>query len=199
MPHVVDSDSTSTDPAAQFQAGLDALRLTSFPNDITIVETPAPKRLAPYGIALTADLEDPDDPEADESLATGRLVILHDPAGVDEWAGNTRAVLFMRTLVESEIAEDPMLPEVAWEWLNEALERHGADSREASGTITRTSSQTFGGLSGTDSPGAVEIRASWTFDGSLVAQVRAWVDLLRITAGQPVLPAAVTPLRPRLQ
>jgi hypothetical protein len=58
---------------------------------------------------------------------------------------------------------------------------------------------TFGGISETDSPGAVEIRASWTPDGSLEAQVRAWLDLLRVTVGQPVLPAAVTPLRPRLQ
>jgi hypothetical protein len=196
---VVDSDSTSIDPAAAFQAGLDALRLTSFPNDVTIVETPAPKRLAPYGIALTADLDDPDDPEADESLASGRLVILHDPAGVDEWAGTTRAVLFLRALVDNEVAEDPMLPEVAWSWMSESLERHGADWREESGTVTRTSSQAFGGLAGNPAPGAVEIRASWTFDGSLVAQVRAWVDLLRVTAGQPVLPAAVTPLRPRLQ
>jgi hypothetical protein len=196
---VVDPSGLNGDSASAFQAEIDDLRATTFPNDITIVETPAPKRLAPYGISLTADLEDDEHPDADEAMATGRLVLLHDPSAPEEWGGPTRAVLFMRALVEPEVADDPLLPEVAWSWLEEALERHDADAREASGTVTRTSSMTFGGISEVEAPGAVEIRASWTPEGSLVAQVRAWLDLMRVTVGQPVLPAAVTPLRPRLQ
>jgi hypothetical protein len=196
---VVDSNGSNGDATSAFLAEVDDLRAATFPNDITIVETPAPKRLAPYGIALTADLDDDEHPDADEALASGRLVLLHDPAGPAEWNGSTRAVLFMRAMVDPEVADDPLLPEVAWSWMEEALERHGAAAREASGTVTRTSSMTFGGIRETDSPGAVEIRASWTPDGSLEAQVRAWLDLLRVTVGQPVLPAAVTPLRPRLQ
>jgi hypothetical protein len=196
---VVDSSGSNGDVTSAFLAEVDELRAISFPNDITIVETPAPKRLAPYGIALTADLNDDENPAADEALASGRLVLLHDPAGPEEWNGPTRAVLFMRATVDPEVADDPLLPEVAWSWMEEALERHGAGAREASGTVTRTTSMAFGGIGQGDSPGAVEIRASWTPDGPLEAQVRAWLDLLRVTVGQPVLPAAVTPLRPRLQ
>ena len=199
MPNLVDSSGPSVGSADAFLAEVEALRDASFPNDITIVETPAPKRLAPHGIALTADLDDDLNPDADESLASGRLVLLHDPSGPEEWQGVTRAVLFLRATVEPEVADDPMLPDVAWSWLEESLERHGADPREISGTVTRTSSQTYGGISDTEAPGAVEIRASWTPDGALLAQVRAWIDLLRVTAGQPLLPVAVSPLRPRMQ
>jgi len=195
----VDSSGTNGDSASEFLAQLDELHDASFPDDFTIVESPAPKRLAPYGIALTADLDDEEDQEAEDALATGRLVLLHNPEGVDEWAGTTRAVLFMRATVDPEVAEDPMLPEVAWTWLQESLERHGAQMREISGTVTRTSSEAFGDIAGTKTPGAVEIRASWTPDGTLLAQVRAWVDLMRVTVGQPVLPAAVTALRSRLR
>jgi hypothetical protein len=199
VPNVVDSSGSSGDSAHDFLAEIDALRDASFPSDITIVETPAPKRLAPEGIALTADLDDDLNPDADESLASGRLVLLHDPSSPEEWVGTTRAVLFLRATVEPEVADDPMLTDVAWSWLEESLERHGAEPREMSGTVTRTSSDTFGGIADTEAPGAVEIRASWTPDGPLIAQVRAWIDLLRVTAGQPLLPVAVSPLRPRLQ
>ena len=38
-------------------------------------EAPAPTRVAPYSLAITADVV-----VGDEELATGRLVLLHDPA-----------------------------------------------------------------------------------------------------------------------
>ncbi|MFM8894758.1 MAG: DUF3000 family protein, partial [Actinomycetales bacterium] len=52
-------------------------------------EVPAPQRLAPDALALTAEVFH----EGDEEAASGRFVLLHDPDGTDEWEGTFRAVV----------------------------------------------------------------------------------------------------------
>jgi hypothetical protein len=42
-------------------------------------------------------------------VASGRFVVLHDPAGQDGWRGDTRIVAFVSADVESEMAADPAL------------------------------------------------------------------------------------------
>ena len=59
-------------------------------------------------------------------LATGRLVLLHDPAGHEAWQGTFRVVTYVRAELEPEMASDPLLPGVGWAWLTEALDGHGA-------------------------------------------------------------------------
>ena len=46
--------------------------------EVRLTEVPAPQRIAPYAVALTADVVDPRD--TDDDLASGRFVLLHDPS-----------------------------------------------------------------------------------------------------------------------
>ena len=43
-------------------------------------------------------------------LGTGRLVLLHDPAGHEAWQGTFRVVTYVRAELEPEMAADPLLP-----------------------------------------------------------------------------------------
>jgi hypothetical protein len=55
---------------AVFARTLSALRDVRVRSEVRLTEVPAPTRIAPYAAALTADVIDVSDPEAD--LATGR-------------------------------------------------------------------------------------------------------------------------------
>lgn len=70
-----------------FEAALEQVRAVVARPELELDEAPAPQRLAPSSLALTVDMADPDGP-----VASGRFVLLHDPDGVDEWAGTFRAV-----------------------------------------------------------------------------------------------------------
>ena len=159
-------------------------------------EVPAPRRLAPHAVAYAAEvLRDGDE------IATGRFVVLHDPAGQDGWRGDTRVVAFVSADVDAEMAADPALAEVGWSWLQDSLAERGAPYTAAGGTVTRTASLTFGLVEDPTETNEVEVRASWSPlhapDGSLDLGVhlRAWCDLLTMTAGLP--PVGVTSLRAR--
>lgn len=169
---------------------LESIRSTSLRPEIVVEETPAPLRLSPYAVALQADVV-----LADEDVASGRFVVLHDPAGQEPWDGVFRVVAFARGTIELDIAGDPMLTEVAWSWLEEALDGRGAQRHAASGTVTRTASQSFGALADREPSGDVELRASWTPDSAdLGPHLLAWGDLLAQIAGLPPLPAGVVTL-----
>jgi hypothetical protein len=162
--------------------------------EIHVEEAPAPQRLAPYAIALSAEVE-----VDDEELGTGRLVVLHDPEGQEAWEGTFRVVAFVKATLEPEMAADPLLAEVGWSWLVEALEAHGAAYASISGTVTRVTSESFGGLADRPLEGQIEIRVSWTpLDPDLAAHARAWGDVLAQAAGLMPLPPGVAQLpRPR--
>ena len=125
-----------------FRRVVETLRPEGVRPEVVIDTTPAPQRLAPYAHALTADVVD----ESGNVLATGRLVLLHDPAGHDGWQGIYRLVSYVRAELEPEIAADPLLPGVGWAWLTEALAERDADYIAASGTVTRVASESFGGM-----------------------------------------------------
>lgn len=183
--------------ATDFEHALASLREQRYRPELRVEEAPAPQRLAPHAVALSADIADPRD--IDGELATGRLVVLHDPDGVDSWEGTFRVVTFARAELESDLATDPMLLNVGWSWLTEALATHNVVVGALGGTVTRVTSEGFGTLappSGSVS-GQVEIRASWTpLDGpaALGLHVQAWADLLCVAAGVPPLSPGVTRL-----
>src|SRR5215470_1536493 len=77
--------------------------------------TPAPGRLAPCSAAYAAEIL-PAGSDANE-LASGRFVVLHDPAGVPAWQGDLRLVTYVRAALEPEMIIDPLLAEVTWTWL----------------------------------------------------------------------------------
>jgi len=175
-----------------FARAVDGLRAARPRDEIALEEVPAPQRLAPYAFALSAVVRR----DTDE-MATGRLILLHDPAGHEAWDGGTlRLVTYVTAELEPELTADPLLSAVGWSWLIDALDGHGATHTAIGGTVTQTVSTRFGELAGPPAAGDVEIRASWTpLDTDLRAHLLAWCDLLASTAGLP--PPGVTALAHR--
>jgi hypothetical protein len=159
-------------------------------------EVPAPTRLAPHAFAVAAEVM-----RGDDEVASGRFVVLHDPAGQEGWRGDTRVIAFVSAEVEAEMAADPALSEVGWSWLTDALRERDAAHAAAGGTVTRTVSVRFGQIAEPDEASEVEVRASWTpvRDGEggmdLAAHLGAWCDLLCATAGLPPPGVAALPGR----
>jgi hypothetical protein len=149
----------------------------------------APQRLAPWTHALGLEVV-----HNQEEVATGRLVLLHDPEGYEAWRGTYRLVGYASVDLEPDLAADPLLPEVAWSWLTEALRTAGADHLAAAGTVTQTTSTRFGEVpEGPPRTSELELRASWTPVGlDLGPHLRAWSELLCVAAGLP--PEGVTAL-----
>ena len=176
----------------EFSRALAAIRAARPRSEVVLEETPAPQRLAPYAVALTADVVSPLDPDVE--IGTGRLVLLHDPAGHEAWQGTFRLVTYVRAELEHEMAADPLLPGVGWAWLTESLDSHQAGFTAASGTVTRVASESFGAIAGEAASAQIEIRASWTpLDEAFDAHLLAWCELLCTTAGlPPVAPGVVT-------
>lgn len=160
--------------------------------EIFCEEMPAPQRIAPYASALSADVT-----VAGQEVGTGRIVLLHDPAGNDTWGGTFRCVAYARAELAVEFVTDPLLAGVAWTWLLEALEAHGAEHAHASGTVTTVTSESFGGMADEESSAQLELRASWTPVGDLGAHVEAWGELLCTAVGLPPVPEGVTALPSR--
>lgn len=162
--------------------------------EITVTEIPAPQRLAPFAYAVSADLLD-----GDLDVATGRFVLLHDPAGQDTWEGTFRCVTFVRSALDIEMESDPLLPDVGWSWFIDALNSCGAKYVAPSGTVTRVMSASFGQLSPQDESSEIEVRASWTpVDGKdLILHVKAWLELMASAAGLPPIPDGVASLSAR--
>jgi hypothetical protein len=181
-----------TVPEAFLEAvrGLRDVRLRS---EVVLTEVPAPQRIAPHTIALTADVV-----LGDDELATGRFVLLHDPQGQEAWEGTFRVVTFVRAELEPEMGSDPMLGQVGWTWLEESLDGAGARAVAHGGTVTRVVSESYGSLAGRPASVEVEVRASWTpLDHDLRPHLRGWADLLCTVAGLPPLPEGVAPLQRR--
>lgn len=153
----------------------------------------SPQRIAPYAVALEAEIHSPGE---DDATASGRLVILHNPAGEEAWEGNTRVVSYTQADVEFEMANDPLLPDVAWSWLMDALDNAGAGYTTASGTVTTMTSRSFGGLDAKPDRAEVEVRCSWTMadEAGTAAHVGAWQDLLCQLAGLEPLSDSVIAL-----
>src|SRR6185369_7301214 len=149
--------------------------------EIVLEEAPAPTKLAPFAYALGGTVS-----RSGDEVATGRLILLHDPAGHAAWGGTVRLVTYVTAELESEIAADPLLAAVGWSWLTDALDHHEADYTAIGGTVTLTVSTRFGELSGSSPVADLEIRASWTPVGEgIAAHVEAWCALLASTAGLP--------------
>ncbi|MFH5879499.1 DUF3000 domain-containing protein [Arthrobacter sp. NA-172] len=210
---------------ADFLHALGTLRKAQCRNELRLAEIPAPSRLAPYAVALGAEVfrqsthpgrtpvhgpaamafsnenvpgpADAADDEDDE-LATGRFILLHDPDGSAVWDGEFRIVTYIRAQLEADMGNDAMLGSVAWTWLVDALESHSAQYRAAGGTATRILSESFGTLAERPETIDIELRASWTPASSdAQAHLEAWSDMVCTFAGLPPLPPGVTPLRNR--
>jgi hypothetical protein len=174
---------------AEFRAAVTSLAATRVRREVRLEPMRPPQRLAPWSYALGAEIAGPDGAE----LATGRLVLLHDPDGWEAWDGVLRLVAYVSAELDPDMGVDLMLPAVGWSWLVDALDERGAAYRAAGGTVTQTSSSRFGDIAGPTSSVSIEVRASWTADDpDLSAHVLAFADLLSTAAGLP--PEGVTVL-----
>ncbi|MBV9315595.1 MAG: DUF3000 domain-containing protein [Pseudonocardia sp.] len=149
-----------------FHQAVDALLAVRPRAELRLVDIDPPRRLAPHSFALGVELADD---VADALVAgglpvdvTGRLVLLHDPTAHATWRGTFRIVSYLRAPLDPEQAEDPLLLEVSWSWLTDALEHCAAGYAALGGTVTRTSSARFGEIAGPTRGDDVELRASWT-------------------------------------
>jgi hypothetical protein len=178
-----------------FDEMIELLRTFTPRAEIILEEVPAPQKLAAYSFAFTADISNGLLGDAEDEVASGRFVILHEPGGQDTWEGEFRCVTFMRADVDSDMQEDPLLPEVGWNWLLDSLQSTGAIFSAPSGTVTRVSSASFGKLSPRSDDSEIEIRASWSPQiekvEDIFSHVQAWCNLITEVAGLAPLPEGV--------
>ncbi|MFS3129440.1 DUF3000 domain-containing protein [Nocardioides sp. Bht2] len=174
-------------------ASMNAARLRP---EIESEPMPAPQRIAPYATALSADVV-----VDDEDLGTGRLILLHDPDGNQAWGGEFRFVAYARAEIDPALVVDPLLGEVGWSWLTDALSAHGAAYTAASGTVTRVAVENFGAMADEERSAQLEVRASWTPEvpdsGDVRAHVEAWGELLCTSVGLEPVPDGVTSMSSR--
>ncbi|MGH3768443.1 MAG: DUF3000 domain-containing protein [Pseudonocardiaceae bacterium] len=175
-----------------FRAAVTAINAVRPRPELTFEPIPAPRRLAPWAYAWGLELS-----SAGHASATGRLVLLHDPQGQDGWDGTIRLVGFVRAELDVELAGDPLLAEVSWSWLADALVNSGAEHTALGGTVTQTSSARFGAIAGPERTNDIELRASWTPAGDdVMAHAAAFCELIAAAAGLP--PVGVVALGRRL-
>lgn len=180
----------SVEVPAEFRRAIARLGVAHLRPEVEVGELPAPARLAPFSHAITVTLV----PGArDSESASGRFILLYDPDGLSAWGGNLRIVIFATCELDTEIAVDPLLPEVAWSWLTESLAASGAGVTALGGTVTATSSTRFGDIAGPLRTDDVELRASWTADEKTDLHLAAFAAFLEAAAGLP--PEGVTLLQ----
>jgi len=164
-----------------FTRAVGGLRAVLPREEILLEEIAPPRRLAPYAFAQAATVLRDDD-----EVATGRLILLHDPDGHESWRGTLRLVTYITAELDVEMVTDPLLPAVGWSWLIDALDGCGAQHIAIGGAVTQTTSTRFGELTGAPATADLEIRASWTpLQDDLAPHLRAWCMLLGSTAGLP--------------
>ena len=171
-----------------FRRAVAALTATVVRPEVRVQPLRPPQRLAPYSYAISADVISGAAGAAADAgeLATGRLVLLHDPDGAEAWDGVLRLVTFVSAEQDPDMGVDQLLPAVGWSWLTEALGQRSAEVRAAGGTVTQTISSRFGDIAGPRTTVELELRASWTADTpDLAPHVLAFVDLLCSAAGLP--------------
>ncbi|MEG3615198.1 MULTISPECIES: DUF3000 domain-containing protein [Isoptericola] len=178
------------DVPERFAAALASLRGRRTRPEVRLSEIPGPRRVAPFSLALEGEVI-----SEGVEIATGRFVVLHDPAGQEQWHGDFRVVTLVRAELEAELAADEMLGDVAWTWVTENLESAQVGAIATGGTVTRVLSQSYGALASTPDAVDLEIRASWTpTDTDLGAHLEVWADLMSTAGGLPPLPDGVTAL-----
>src|SRR6478672_2095142 len=200
----------SEEAAAAFRAAVVRMRsdqeqVSAVRPELAFEDVPAPRTLAPFASAFAATAR-VDGTEA----ASGRFVLLYDPAGQRGWEGPLRVIIYIRADLEPEIAADPMLGEVAWSWLTEALDARTSGYAAPSGTVTRVVTEGFGAKRAEPRATGFELRASWSpvqdssagppaedgTLGGLAGHMAAWCGTMCAAAGLAPLAAGVSALRP---
>lgn len=185
------------DAGDRWSAALASIASAALRTELRHEPISAPEGLAPNALAFAGDVHPPDH-GIESELGTGRFIMLHDAAMPDAWEGDFRVVCYAQAPLERDIGSDPLLPEVAWSWLVDALEERGAAYHAASGTATTVLSTGFGGLADQGRGAQIEVRASWSPDDpDLGRHLEAWGDFLCLLAGLPPSTDGIALLAPR--
>ena len=156
---------------------MNAIELVTPRSEITFESMPAPQKMAQFAYAISAEVTN-----GEYDLGSGRFVLLHQPGGQEAWDGEFRCVTYLSVDLEETMQDDPLLPEVGWNWLLDSLRSNGANFSTESGTVTKAVSHSFGKLSTASDGGEIEIRASWTpiidKPEDLLGHLEAWCNLL---------------------
>ena len=175
--------------AHEFEKLITLLRTVDTRAEIILEEVPAPQKLATYAYSFSADVSNGQLGDHESQIASGRFVLLHEPGGQDTWEGEFRCVTFIRAAVDEAMQEDPLLPEVGWNWLLDSLTSHSCSYAAPSGTVTRVSSASFGMLAPRNITSEIEIRASWTpviaTPEEVMKHIEGWCNLMAEVAGLP--------------
>ena len=160
--------------------------------EIRLNEVPAPQRIAPYAVALTADVLAPATPTT--TWPPGASSSCTTPPAPSR--GRARGGSSPSRVPSSSPSWPPTrCSGVGWSWLVDALEGRGVGYVAEAGTVTRVVSQSFAGLADRPASVEMEVRASWTPLGPEVGDhLLAWSDLLCTIAGLPPLPEGVVAL-----
>jgi len=162
--------------------------------ELGIVQIDSPKNLATDAIAFAANIETAAT-GAHGDLGTGRFILLHEPVEQEQWGGRFRVVCFAKSPLDTDLGSDDQMSDVSWDWLTEALARHGASYGHEAGTATRIISSGFGSLAGQSDHAELEMRASWSPSSDEMApHLEAWQDLVCIMSGFPPAIEGVTAL-----
>jgi hypothetical protein len=222
----MDAAATFRSAVSDLEAGMDQQRKAR--REIVLDNQRPPRKLAPYAAAISAVVHEPvpggstrsaGPDDADTEIGWGSFVLLYDPAGQTGWAGPFRVIAYIRAELDPEIAADPLIGQVGWSWLTEALDTRTNGYRQVSGTVTRVVTEGFGVKQDQPVTTEFELRASWSPavpaapatrpgtaqpatrqpDGpppDLDGHIAAWCDALCAACGLPPLPAGVSALRP---
>lgn len=176
------------EPAA-FKQAVESMHRPVLRDEISLGPIRPPQRLAPFSHAVGLEVLRPEtdivatDSDGD---AFGRLILLHDPGSEETWDGDMRLVAYIQADMDDSVASDPLLPDVAWEWLTEGLGSVGAQHSSLGGTVTSTASIRFGDIGGPPRAFQLELRASWTAKSNdLAPHVEAFAQVLANVAGLP--------------
>jgi hypothetical protein len=165
--------------------------------ELTFEEEPPPRRLAPYATAVAATIA-----TGEDEIASGRFVLLFDPAGQPGWDGRYRVIGYVHAELEPEMAADPLINAVGWSWLTEALDNRAAAYLNISGTVTTVVTQGFGAKQDEPMSTGFEMRASWSpaaeagGEPELAGHLAAWSEVICAAAGLPPVAPGVAALRP---
>lgn len=194
-----DEHGTSDAWPAEFSAAVESMHAARLRPEISLGTIRPPQRPAPFSHAVGLEVAHPEEdnvPVDSDGDAFGRLILLHSPAAEEAWEGSMRLVAYIQADMDDAVASDPLLPDVAWQWLNESLAETNAGFTNLGGTVTSTASVRFGEIGGPPRAYQLEMRASWTAEGTdLQSHVEAFSQVLAHVAGLP--PEGVAQLSPR--
>jgi hypothetical protein len=105
-------------------------------------------------------------------------------------------VCFAKAPLDKTMTEDPLLPDVAWSWLTDALSHRDAAYDRAAGTASIITSVGLGEMRSDQTGAEMELRASWSpQDAQMKNHLEAWAEFVCMLAGYPPTADGVAALR----